>query len=206
MISLSALVLFPMPYLKSFAFAGVAVVGLAAISSIIVLPAILAVLGRRVEKGRVFKVKPGQRSVLARPGRSASCDTRSCTPSARASCCCCSRSRSCGSASVSPTTASCPSARSSRARRRRSLRENFASREADGTPGLGADARHHRGRRRDRLVRTRSSLRCPAPRASMRRPAPTVWSPTPSSRKCSAAPRRRAPRRQALHRPRGLRG
>jgi RND superfamily putative drug exporter len=58
MISLSALVLFPMPYLKSFAFAGVAVVGLAAVSAIVVLPAILAVLGPRVEKGRVFKVKP----------------------------------------------------------------------------------------------------------------------------------------------------
>jgi RND superfamily putative drug exporter len=58
MISLSALALFPMPYLRSFAFAGVAVVGLAAIVSIVVLPALLAVLGPRVEKGRVFKVKP----------------------------------------------------------------------------------------------------------------------------------------------------
>jgi len=58
MISLSALVLFPMPYLKSFAFAGVAVVGLAAVSAIVVLPAILALLGPRVEKGRVFKLKP----------------------------------------------------------------------------------------------------------------------------------------------------
>jgi len=58
MISLCALVLFPMPYLKSFAFAGVAVVGLAAIASVVVLPAILAVLGPRVEKGRIFKPKP----------------------------------------------------------------------------------------------------------------------------------------------------
>ena len=62
MISLLALALFPMPYLRSFAFAGVAVVGLAAVASIVVLPAILAVLGPRVEKGRVFKVKsdPGK--------------------------------------------------------------------------------------------------------------------------------------------------
>jgi RND superfamily putative drug exporter len=58
MISLSALVLFPMPYLKSFAFAGVAVVGLAAFSAIVVLPAMLALLGARVEKGRVFALKP----------------------------------------------------------------------------------------------------------------------------------------------------
>ena len=62
MISLLALALFPMPYLRSFAFAGVAVVGLAAVVSIVVLPAILAVLGPRVEKGRVFKLKsdPGR--------------------------------------------------------------------------------------------------------------------------------------------------
>jgi RND superfamily putative drug exporter len=57
MISLAALVLFPMPYLRSFAFAGVAVVGLAALVSIVVLPAVLAVLGARVEKGRIFKPK-----------------------------------------------------------------------------------------------------------------------------------------------------
>jgi RND superfamily putative drug exporter len=56
-ISLVVLGVFPMPYLRSFAFAGVAVVGLAAVASIIVLPAILAVLGPRIEKGRLFKVK-----------------------------------------------------------------------------------------------------------------------------------------------------
>lgn len=58
MISLSALVLFPMPYLRSFAFAGVAVVALVAVSAIVVLPAVLAVLGPRVEKGRVFRLRP----------------------------------------------------------------------------------------------------------------------------------------------------
>jgi RND superfamily putative drug exporter len=58
MISLTALLLFPVTYLRSFAYAGVAVVFLAAIASVIVLPAILAVLGPRVEALRVFKVKP----------------------------------------------------------------------------------------------------------------------------------------------------
>ena len=58
MISLLALLLFPVTYLRSFAYAGVAVVFLAAIASVIVLPAILAVLGPRVESLRVFKVKP----------------------------------------------------------------------------------------------------------------------------------------------------
>ena len=54
-ISLTSLAIFPIPYLRSFAYAGVAVVALAAMSSIIVLPAVLAVLGPRVEKYRLFK-------------------------------------------------------------------------------------------------------------------------------------------------------
>ena len=57
-ISLAALLLFPVPYIRSFAYAGVAVVVLAAVSSVVVLPAVLAVLGSRVEKGRVFKRRP----------------------------------------------------------------------------------------------------------------------------------------------------
>jgi RND superfamily putative drug exporter len=57
MISLASLLLFPVTYLRSFAYAGVAVVFLAAVASVIVLPAILAVLGPRVEALRVFKVK-----------------------------------------------------------------------------------------------------------------------------------------------------
>ncbi len=58
MISLAALLLFPVTYLRSFAYAGVAVVFLAAVASVVVLPAILAVLGPRVEALRLFKVKP----------------------------------------------------------------------------------------------------------------------------------------------------
>jgi RND superfamily putative drug exporter len=57
MISLAALLLFPVTYLRSFAYAGVAVVFLAAVASVIVLPAILAVLGNRVEALRIFKPK-----------------------------------------------------------------------------------------------------------------------------------------------------
>ena len=58
MISLAALAVFDVPYLRSFAYAGVAVVLLAAIAAVIVLPAVLAVLGPWVEKGRIFKPKP----------------------------------------------------------------------------------------------------------------------------------------------------
>jgi RND superfamily putative drug exporter len=58
MISLASLLLFPITYLRSFAYAGVAVVLLAALSAVVVLPAILAVLGPRVESLRVFKQRP----------------------------------------------------------------------------------------------------------------------------------------------------
>src|SRR5687767_11111429 len=55
MVSLLALLIFPQAYLRSFAYAGVAVVGLAGVAAVIVLPAILVLLGPRIEKGRLFK-------------------------------------------------------------------------------------------------------------------------------------------------------
>ena len=58
MISLAALAVFDVPYLRSFSYAGVAVVALAAVAAVVVLPAVLAVLGPRIEKGRIFKPKP----------------------------------------------------------------------------------------------------------------------------------------------------
>ena len=56
-VSLMSLVVFPVPYLRSFAYSGVAVVALAAITAIVVLPAVLAVLGHRVERFRLFKAR-----------------------------------------------------------------------------------------------------------------------------------------------------
>ena len=47
-VSLSALMIFPMAYLRSYAYAGIIVVSLAAVSTLTVLPALLAVLGDRV--------------------------------------------------------------------------------------------------------------------------------------------------------------
>jgi RND superfamily putative drug exporter len=55
MISLMALLLFPQAYVASFAYAGVAVVAIAGFSAVVLLPAILAVLGPRIEAGRIFK-------------------------------------------------------------------------------------------------------------------------------------------------------
>jgi RND superfamily putative drug exporter len=56
-VSLAALLVFPVAFLRSFAYAGVAVVLLAALASVTFLPALLAILGHRVEKFRVFKYK-----------------------------------------------------------------------------------------------------------------------------------------------------
>jgi putative drug exporter of the RND superfamily len=49
-LSLSALLVFPLAFLKSFAYAGVAVVLLAALTSTVFLPALLAMLGTRVDR------------------------------------------------------------------------------------------------------------------------------------------------------------
>jgi putative drug exporter of the RND superfamily len=63
-VALSALLVFPVYFLKSFAYAGVGVTVLAAVSALLVLPAILAVLGHRVNAGRVPGIRP-TRSVEA---------------------------------------------------------------------------------------------------------------------------------------------
>ena len=49
-VSLAAMLVFPLAFLRSFAYAGIAVVALAAVGAVVVLPALLAVLGRRVDK------------------------------------------------------------------------------------------------------------------------------------------------------------
>ncbi|HEV2890936.1 MAG TPA: MMPL family transporter [Frankiaceae bacterium] len=48
--SLGALLVFPLAFLRSFAYAGIAVVALAAVGAVLVLPALLALLGPRVDK------------------------------------------------------------------------------------------------------------------------------------------------------------
>ncbi|MGI8684860.1 MAG: MMPL family transporter [Acidimicrobiales bacterium] len=48
-VSLAAMLVFPLAFLRSFAYAGIAVVALAAVGAVVVLPALLAVLGRRVD-------------------------------------------------------------------------------------------------------------------------------------------------------------
>jgi RND superfamily putative drug exporter len=53
-ISLAAMLVFPITFLKSFAYAGIAVAVVAAVGAVVVLPALLAVLGPNVNKLAVF--------------------------------------------------------------------------------------------------------------------------------------------------------
>jgi len=56
--SLAALLVFPLAFLRSFAYAGIAVTLLAAIGAVVVLPALLALLGPRIDKWVLVKRKP----------------------------------------------------------------------------------------------------------------------------------------------------
>ncbi len=55
--ALSAMLVFPVYFLKSFAYAGVGVTIFSAASALLVLPALLAVLGRRVNSGRIRGIR-----------------------------------------------------------------------------------------------------------------------------------------------------
>ena len=63
-LSMSVMVLFPMYFLKSFAYAGVAVVALAAFAAIVVTPAAIALLGPRLDSLDVHRLV---RRLLRRP-------------------------------------------------------------------------------------------------------------------------------------------
>jgi len=56
--SLSALIVFPLFFLRSFAYAGASVVLIAALGALVSLPALLAVVGTRVNSLRIFRHRP----------------------------------------------------------------------------------------------------------------------------------------------------
>ena len=60
LVTLLSLTFFPLPFLKSFGYAGVSVVTIAVIGAIVGLPAILAVIGKKVDKGviRISSIEP----------------------------------------------------------------------------------------------------------------------------------------------------
>jgi RND superfamily putative drug exporter len=55
--ALSAMLVFPVYFLRSFAYAGVGVTIFAALSALLVLPALLSLLGHRVNSGRILGIK-----------------------------------------------------------------------------------------------------------------------------------------------------
>ncbi|HZA08650.1 MMPL family transporter [Mycobacterium sp.] len=63
-LSMSVMVLFPMYFLRSFAYAGVAVVALAAVAAIVVTPAAIALLGERLDSLDIHRLV---RTLLHRP-------------------------------------------------------------------------------------------------------------------------------------------
>ncbi|NUU21775.1 MAG: MMPL family transporter [Streptomycetaceae bacterium] len=69
-VSLAAMLVFPQYFLRSFAYAGIPVVLLAAVGALVVLPATLVLLGRRIDAGDVRK--PLRRVGLWRSGAGAS--------------------------------------------------------------------------------------------------------------------------------------
>ena len=62
--SMSAMVLFPMYFLKSFAYAGIATVAFVAVAAIVVTPAVIALLGKRLDS---LDVRRLVRRLLRRP-------------------------------------------------------------------------------------------------------------------------------------------
>jgi RND superfamily putative drug exporter len=64
-VSLSALLLFPLYFLRSFAYAGIAVVLLAMVAALVTLPALLAAIGPRIDSRRARRA--GSDTGVARP-------------------------------------------------------------------------------------------------------------------------------------------
>jgi putative drug exporter of the RND superfamily len=63
--ALAVLLIFPLYFLRSFAYAGIGVVLISMTAAVVVLPALLAVLGRRVNSGRLPWARNGEPSTAA---------------------------------------------------------------------------------------------------------------------------------------------
>ena len=70
-VTLAALMLFPLMFLKSFGYAGVTVVIMAVLGALVALPALLAILGKRIDKAVVRKgaLKPKEDGRWAQTAR-----------------------------------------------------------------------------------------------------------------------------------------
>ena len=70
-VTMASLLLFPLNFLKSFGYAGVAVISLAVVGALIPLPALLAILGHKIDKGVIRKagIVPSEDGRWARTAR-----------------------------------------------------------------------------------------------------------------------------------------
>ncbi len=70
-VTMASLLFFPLEFLKSFGYAGIAVISVAVLGAVIALPALLAVLGEKVDKGVVRKsaITPKEDGRWARTAR-----------------------------------------------------------------------------------------------------------------------------------------
>ena len=70
-VTMASLLFFPLNFLKSFGYAGIAVISLAVVGAVVALPALLAVLGKKVDKGVVRKkaITPKEDGRWARTAR-----------------------------------------------------------------------------------------------------------------------------------------
>jgi putative drug exporter of the RND superfamily len=66
--ALAALLVFPVYFLRSFAYAGIGVVAIAALASLILLPALLATFGARLDRTRRVRIRRSPRPAPARTG------------------------------------------------------------------------------------------------------------------------------------------
>ena len=170
-LSMVAMVLFPMYFLKSFAYAGIAVVAFAAVAAIVVAPAAIVAARRPAGFARRASAGPpaprparagaharsSRRSGIAR--RNSLCAGRFRSDSRSSRCCCCSARRSSASSGASPTTVCCPQSASAR-QVGDDLRTDFAVDSA-----TNVDRRHpgrdRRDARRPRPLRRASCRRSP---------------------------------------------
>ena len=180
--ALAAMLVFPLYFLRSFAYAGIGVVAIAALSALVVAPALLAVLGPRVNAGRLPWSRAAARCGLAMVGTA----RRRRDAAARSR-----RAARCGAAAGARHAVAWRPLRDARSGSTAGQRSQPAGRRygRDGVPGqrLGADRRgHHRQRSRPaRSPPTRATcLGCRAWRPSRAAPArsPTAPRSRPATR------------------------
>ena len=108
-VALAGLLVFPQMFLQSMGLGGMAAVTVAAVTSLTVLPAVLGMLGDRVNALRLpFLRRRGEAGRSGEGWHGRSCAGRSPSWSRPSGCCSCSACRSCASSSGRSTPGRCP--------------------------------------------------------------------------------------------------